>query len=445
MDNLFTTEKVYTVLELNDTVKGLIRSEFPNFIWVCGEIQDLRERAHINLNLVQKHPELDQMVAQVKAVIFANVKPRIIKRIKEADSGLELKKDIEVKLLCRVDLYSKTGQFSLTVFDIDPVYTLGKIAQNRIKIIEDLRKRGLLDKNKLKELPTVPLKLGLITAYGSDAYHDFINELNISGYGFKVTVCDCYVQGRFVERDVVRALKHFDKQDRDKFDAIVIIRGGGSTADLSFFDNKKIAEAIARSEFPVLTALGHHINITVADMAAHTFVKTPTAAAKLLVEKTGEFLSDLDYLWERISVKTENILSENKRGLENLAVGMHNFITKYFQAHKEELQSIKHHIWHFIKVFLSKQEADIGKSLEILKFHSQRVLNHSRKYIEYVEGKADLLDPKKVLARGYSITLKGTRAVKSVKDVWEGDQIKTVFYDGDVSSEVKSKREDKEK
>jgi exodeoxyribonuclease VII large subunit len=170
------TERVYSILELNTTVRELIRIEFPDYIWVCGEIQDLRQREHINFNLVQKHSHADEIIAQVSAVIFANITSHIFEKIKESGALFTLKDDIEVKLLCKVDLYAKAGKFSLTVIDIDPVYTLGKVAQAREKIIEDLRQRGLLEKNKLLSFPELPLKIGLITSSDSAAYHDFINE-----------------------------------------------------------------------------------------------------------------------------------------------------------------------------------------------------------------------------------------------------------------------------
>lgn len=406
--------KIYTVLELNDSVKGIIREAFPDYIWVCGEIQDLRERSHINFNLVQKHEHKEEIAAQVKAVIFANVRPFIIKRIKQADATFQLNNDIEVKLLCKVDLYSKTGQFSLTVFDIDAVYTLGKIAQTRLKVIEDLRKRGLLDKNKEKEMPLLPLQVGLITAYESAAYHDFINELKISNYGFKVTVIDSYMQGQYVESNVIAALNYFNKYNAQELDVVVITRGGGSTADLSFFDNKKIAETIAAMEFPVIAALGHQINVTITDMVAHTSVKTPTAAAKFLADKIGRFNNDL----------------------ETMAVKFEANIIKYFREHKDDLLSKRHNIRRLSEVLLARKKAEVKEQFTGLKTLRQKLLKDYRNRLSHIEEKIRLLNPRNVLKRGYSLTYKDNRVLKRIGSIQAKEIIETVLYDGRIVSEV---------
>ncbi|UCG35259.1 MAG: exodeoxyribonuclease VII large subunit, partial [Candidatus Omnitrophota bacterium] len=235
LNNLSKTEKVYSVLELNTVVRDLIRAEFPDYIWVCGEIQGLRperDKKHTYFELVQKHSEADEIIAKVRIALFSNRKPVIFERIQKTEMPFELKNDIEVKLLCEVSLHPPTGQYSLIAIDIDPIYTLGKVAQNRQRIIEELKKRGLLEKNKLCSIPTLPLKVGLITAFDSAAYHDFVNELSSSGYGFKVRAFNCHMQGKNVEKDVLRALGYFNSLSLDKLDVIVITRGGGSTADL---------------------------------------------------------------------------------------------------------------------------------------------------------------------------------------------------------------------
>lgn len=437
MDSFLKTEKVYTIFDLNDRVRTLIRDEFSGLVWVCGEIQDLRERAHINLNLVQKDSTSEQIVAQVKAVIFENMKHRIFERIREGKWEFGLKKDIEVKLLCKVDLYVKTGQFSLTVFDLDPIYTLGKIAQSRQKIIEELKLAGVFEKNKTLDIPVVPLKIGLITADHSAAYHDFINELKISGYGFKVFIRDCYMQGAHVEKDVVKGLDYFNCFSQEELDAVVITRGGGSTADLSFFDNKKIAQTVSRLKFPVITALGHQINITIADMAAHTSVKTPTAAAQFLTEKVRIFIDNLGFLQERILKTTETFLSRGHQDLEKNAVKMESMVTRYFSRQKELLLESQHHVRRFMEVRLMKERECAERYYGDLNRCLRNLFDHSKEALKYRENKISLLNPRNVLKRGYSLTMKNKKTVKSVNDLEKADLMETVFYDGNVLSEVK--------
>lgn len=438
------TEKVYSVLELNNTVKKLIRMDFPDYVWVCGEIQDLRDRGTINLNLVQKHPEANEIMAQVSAVIFENVKPQITKRIKEANGAFELKKDIEVKLLCKVDLYVKTGKFSLTVFDIDTVYTLGKMAQSRQKIIEELKAKGLLERNKLIEMPKIPLKIALITAPDSAAYHDVLDEFKKSKYGFRVYVYECYMQGKLVESDVTSALNFFNNLSSDELDVIIIARGGGSTADLSWFDNKKIAETVAMLKFPLISAIGHEINTSITDMVAHTFVKTPTKGAQFIVDRVREFIDSLTNIEDRIVSGVENFLGDSKKELGLVTAKCESSSMRYFQLHKEELASKKVNIFNFAKKLLSVRFQELLGNSDIFKLKLNTLFSGSRETIEHIESKVRLLDPKNVLKRGYSITLKDSKPIKSIDDINENDIIKTVLYDGSVSSKVEKKSKEDE-
>jgi exodeoxyribonuclease VII large subunit len=438
------TEKVYTVLELNTAVKKLIRLEFPDYIWVCAEIQDLRDRGPINLNLVQKHPQADEIVAQVNAVIFENVKPQIFKRIKEANGAFELKKDIEVKLLCKVDLYAKTGKFSLTVFDLDPVYTLGKMAQSRQKIIEELKAKGLLEKNKLLAMPQLPLKVGLITSSGSAAYHDVLDEFKKSGFGFEIFLYDCYMQGKLVEEDVLSAINFFNRLSHDELDVVMIARGGGSTADLSWFDNKKIAAAAAELKFPLISAIGHEINTSITDMVAHTFVKTPTKGAQFIVGRVNEFINVLNEFEQKISAEVEDFVENRKNQLSLLTAKIDSTSSRYFQLHKEELSSSRSDIVNFAKRFLSLRKLELSTSHGILKLKLDAFLSGCRDDIKHKESKVRLLDPKNVLKRGYSITYKATRAIKSIDDVSENDIIKSILFDGMLLSQVKDKGKNNE-
>lgn len=431
------TEKVYSILELNNTVKKLIRMEFPEYVWVCGEIQDLRDRGTMNLNLVQKHPEANEIMAQANAVIFENIKPQIIKRIKETNGAFELKKDIEVKLLCKVDLYVKTGKFSLTVFDIDTVYTLGKMAQSRQKIIEELKSKGLLERNKLTIIPSIPLRVGLITAPGSAAYHDVLDEFKKSKYGFKILLYECYMQGKFVERDVVSALKFFDNLSFDELDVIMIARGGGSTADLSWFDNKKIAETVAMMKFPLISAIGHEINTSITDMVAHTFVKTPTKGAQFIVERVKDFIESLSKLEEKIIKNTEDLLQDNRKQLEVAAVKIDSAVPRYFQLHKEELLSKRITVLNSAKRTFEFKRQELTTGSEMLKVYLKKLFKNISDEITHKASKIKLLDPKNILKRGYSITLKGVKPVKSIDEVKENDIIKTILYKGNIESEIR--------
>lgn len=442
MDSQFISQKVYSVLELNTAVRSVIKREFPEQIWVCGEIQGLRperSKKHTYFELVQKGSEDQAIVAKVKVALFAGRRPLIERRIQETKGAFELKNDIEVKFLCEVSLHAPTGQYSLIIVDIDTVYTLGKVAQNRLKIIEDLKKAGLLDKNKLKTLPDVSLNVGLITAYDSAAYHDFTNELKLSGYGFKVLAVNCHMQGKLVEPDLLKALSFFNRLGPKEIDLVVITRGGGSIADLSYFDNRPIAEAIANSHFPIISAIGHQINVTITDMAAHSFCKTPTKAAQFLIEPVAQFMQSIDLFGERIVVQAEDLMKSYQDRLHNLSMAIDSVVSRYFRVQREDILEKTHSIAATLRVSLAGQRGVLKNITAGLKSSLPKLFRDFSSRLKYLEDKVKILDPRQTLKRGYSLAYKNGRIFKSIKEVEIGDKVTTVVYDGRIDSEVKTK------
>ncbi|MCF7907850.1 MAG: exodeoxyribonuclease VII large subunit [Candidatus Omnitrophica bacterium] len=447
MDSLFNIPKVYTVLELNNTVRSAIKDKFPEQVWVCGEIQGLRPdrgKRHTYFELVQKGSEVEGIVAKVKVALFAGRKPVIDRRIQETKGAFELKNDIEVKFLCEVSLHAPTGQYSIVIVDIDTVYTLGKVAQNRLKIIEELKQKGAFEKNKLHQLPLLPLKVGLITAYDSAAYHDFTNELSLSGFAFKVLAINCHMQGALVEADLLKGLDFFNKLSPSELDVVIVTRGGGSVADLSYFDNKKIAEAIADLNFPVISAIGHQINTTITDMVAHTFCKTPTKAAQVLVEKMQELSQKLDNLEKDILTKGESLVESAKSQLQNVAISIDSIVSRYFVVHREDILEKMHSIAAILRVSLAQQNEFLKSTVLTLKTALPNVFRSLFEQLSHLEEKVSILDPKQVLRRGYSLTYKNGQIFKSIKDVEVGDRVTTVLYDGKIDSEVKKKEKTNE-
>ncbi|MBN2483610.1 MAG: exodeoxyribonuclease VII large subunit [Candidatus Omnitrophica bacterium] len=428
--------KIFTIHELNSLVRGLIHTAFPENVWVTGEIQGLRERNGIvNFDLVQKDPEKDSTVAKAGAVIFENFNVRVTKRLREIDPSLALKNDVEVKILCKVDFYPKNGQFSLRVVDIDPSFTLGVIAANRQKLINDLKKRGLLEKNKALEFPRVPLRIGLITSGDSAAYHDFLNELTLSAYGFRVMFCDSYMQGRSVRKDVVCALRYFRKIS-SSLDAVVITRGGGSTADLAWFDDKKIAEFIADFPIPVLAGLGHQINVTVTDLVAHTSVKTPTKAAQFLIEQVTRFLEAIDRYETGIKEWTYEYITEKKNILHHQAVQYESLVLRYFRDIQMRLTEISSGIASYTRHAFRSGLRELEQRMNLLKIASHNTFAGVRQRLKNTEEKISLLDPKAILKRGYSVTTFNGKALKDSSQVKQGDVLHTHLYRGEVKSTV---------
>ncbi len=204
------SDEFLTVSELNHFIRDVLNSGFPKSLWVCGEIQGYdrgKDKKHVFFELCEKDPVTREITARIGLVIFAQARPKIDAILKKAENAFELKDDIEVKFLCKVDFYPGHGQVRLIVESIDPVHTLGKIAQDRQRLIALLKQKGILDKNKQLPLPEVILNIGLITSYDSAAYHDFISELKRSGYAFKVFLVNSIMQGKNTESSIIKALK----------------------------------------------------------------------------------------------------------------------------------------------------------------------------------------------------------------------------------------------
>jgi len=409
-------DEFLTVSELNHFIRDVLNSGFPKGLWVCGEIQGFergKDKKHVFFELCEKDPVTRGIIARIGLVIFAQTRPSIDVILKKAENAFELKDDIEVKFLCRVDFYLGSGQVRLIVESIDPVHTLGKIAQDRQRLISLLKQKGILDKNKQLPLPDVILKVGLITSYGSAAYHDFISELKRSGYSFKIFFINSVMQGKNTENSVARALKILE--DKGEVDVIVITRGGGSIAELSCFDSEKIAMAIAQLRIPVLSGIGHEINTTVTDLTAHTFAKTPTAIAKFLVERIKEFVESVDKLAFLLQTRTLGLLkshhqrlARNIEGLKRTSVALLENSSKLLGTTQERLKKI---------IYLR--------------------LQNSRTKINQYQKLTQMASPMSTLKRGFSITRSQEgRLIRSVKDTKGIKDITTQLVDGIINSTI---------
>jgi len=433
------SDEFLTVSELNNFIRDVLKSGFPRAVWVCGEIQGYdrgKDKKHVFFELCEKDSETRDIIARIGLVIFAQVRPHIDAILKQAENAFALKDDIEVKFLCKVDFYPGHGQVRLIVESIDPVYTLGKIAQDRQRLIALLKGKGILDKNKGLELPMVLLNIGLITSYDSAAYHDLLSELKNSGYAFRVFMLNSVMQGKNTEGSVIQALSRL--QGMDEIDVIVITRGGGSIAELSCFDSEKIATAIAQSRLPVLSAIGHEINTTVTDLAAHTFVKTPTAIARFLVERLEEFLRRMDERQTRIMEGARGVLAGRHHHLKEASMVLHSQTQGLIKSHHQKLAGMKEGLKRLQASLLKESRRTLSEQHNHLKKIIYLHLQNSRTKMNQFQKMAELADPQNTLKRGFSITRsREGRLIRSVKDVQGVKALCTQLVDGLIQSDVK--------
>ena len=309
--------------------------------------------------------------------------------------------------------------YSLTVLDIDPAYTLGDMARHRREILLQLEEEGVLTLNKELEMPQLPQRIAVISSATAAGYGDFCHQLqhNPGGFFFYTELFPALMQGNQVEESVLAALDRVNARI-DDFDVVVIIRGGGATSDLSGFDTYLLAAACAQFPLPIITGIGHERDDTVLDSVAHTRVKTPTAAAELLIHRVAEVADRLEDLSVRIRQGAYMLLERERRRLDTLQARIPNLVQWKLTETRFALLTARKDLSQATMALLSRQR----HRLELLQ---QRIVDAS---------------PDKLLSRGYSITLKDGKAVTDASSLKSGDRLVTRFSKGEAQSVVEQSR-----
>ena len=412
MESNDNQQKTYTILELNSEIEQILEGSFSELIWVRGEVTGFDKQKgsrNIFFQLQEKDPDKDQIISKISASIFNSDIQTILQKFSRI-SNSELRDGLEIRALCRIDVYPPWGEYKVVIKDIDPEFTLGKLAQTRAMIIKDLEKRGLLDKNKKLVLPLVPQYIGLITQKGREGYTDFISELKKSKLYFKIRFYNASVQGEKVEPEVCEALDYFNQQRN--IDAVVIVRGGGSKTDLSWFDNKKIAEKIAFLQIPVITGIGHKTDFTITDMVAFSYQQTPSIAATFFVERINDFLDKIDALSVEIAHNSQNLAKLELQNLIEMKRQINRESTLFLERDKEELKENRKNLLFYCKEFFKNIR-------ETVKQYSLRV---------------DSLDPINIIRLGFSVSKVSGKTIKSIKEVKVGQNMITTVSDGEIKS-----------
>ena len=404
-----------TLLELNGRVKSTLQFEMPDAYWVQAEISSISPsgQGHCYLELVQKDATGRNFLAKAKANIWRGTWLKL-KPYFEAQTGETLKVGMKVLLQVTVTFHEVYG-YSLVVQDIDPTYTMGDMARRRKEILEQLEKDGVIGLNRELEIPALPQRIAVISSATAAGWGDFRDQLanNIYGFRFYVKLFPAAMQGDDVERSVISALNAVALR-RDDFDVVIIIRGGGAVSELSCFDSYNLAFNIANFPLPVITGIGHERDDTVADVVAHTKVKTPTAAAEFIINRVFDTASEL----------------------ENLTRRMSDAITEKMNAEKVRIERMSQKLPSLFAVLKTRQE-QVLETLWIRSVNGVRnMLTAQAHKLEIVDKTLAAADPQVILKRGYSLTRLNGHAVKCVSDLKKGDRLTTVFADGSVESEI---------
>jgi exodeoxyribonuclease VII large subunit len=406
--------EAYTLKKVNEYIKQVIALNFEESIWIEAEISQIKEvRGQIYIEFIEKHEQNNNIIAKAQGVIWYKSFMFIKTKLKELTESI-LQEGQQIRFKAKVEFHEIYG-LKFSVEDLDPSYTIGKAELNRQKIIAKLKQENLLYKNKETSLPLIIKNIAIISSHKAAGLQDFFSHLNNNPYGyfFNTVFFDSSMQGYNVERDITKNLDII-KDNINPYDCVVIIRGGGSKMDLSYFDNYNISAKIAKFPIPVFTGIGHDIDQNVIELVAHTPLKTPTAVADFIVEYNLRFEMEINELEQKIKGKASSIIHESNIKLEIISGNIKSLALSKVSGNLYLLDSIFNSIKNQASKFL--------------------LMENSR--IRELSGFIDLSNPENLLKKGYSITTKNGKIIKSIKNIVTNDIVKTVLQDGEFDSTV---------
>jgi exodeoxyribonuclease VII large subunit len=452
------TEKI-SLVELQLIIRDSIYMALPETYWVMAEISEIKENnsGHCYLELIEKNPDEKNVRARVKAIIWST-RFSFLKAFFENTTGENLREGLKILVKAKVEYHELYG-LSLIISDIDPAFTMGEMAMRRLLIIKKLEQEGVFSMNKELTFPTVPQKIAVISSKNAAGYLDFINQLkeNSFGYVFYTALFETSMQGTETEQSVINALDRI-ALNAELFDLVVIIRGGGSQSDLSWFDSYNIAYHITQFPLPVLTGIGHEKDLSVTDLVANRSLKTPTAVAGFLIEKVAASETNLFDLSAAIAEAARIIIEKNKNRIDTAGIRLHPLTRLMLSDAKDKLSGQIIEIISVGKKLIFKaglipagQDSKLSSAVKnlfqtkrvMLRNNNQNLTTGTLNYLNTImtrfkglESTLHHLNPENVLLRGYSITSLNGRILKSCNKLKRDDIIDTQLHDGSFQSRV---------
>jgi len=410
------SQQAYTLRQLNLMVRDAIEAELSDEYWVQAELAECREnRGHCYMELIEKDEQSNTPIARASAKCWKTTW-NVVRPHFERTTGQPLHAGMKVLLRVYPQFHEAYG-FSWIVTDIDPTYTIGDLARRRQEIIVKLKQEGVFDLQRELCLPLFCQRIAVISSETAAGYGDFCRQLEENDYGFRfsVTLFPAIMQGEQVEQSIIFALNQIYSassnlpplgetfgasgpppnggDEKGAFDCVVIIRGGGATTDLSGFDTLALAENVAQFPIPVITGIGHDRDESILDMVAHQRVKTPTAAAALLIDNLKRVADRIADARQRIPTLAIHVITDHLHRLELLQNRLPVAIERRLTVQRHRLENL---------------------SIQLQGY-----------------------DPQRLLSRGYSITLYNGRTVRDASQLKPGDEIETRVEKGSFKSIIK--------
>ena len=443
-------DNIYSVSQLNQSVRLMLENQL-GAVWLTGEISNFSQpvSGHWYLSLKDEN-------AQVRCAMF---------RMKNLRVSFRPTNGMQVLVRANVSLYEPRGDYQLI---IESMHLAGEglLMQQFEALKLKLAAEGLFAQHLKKNLPHFSKAVGIITSKTGAALQDILHILQRRDPSLKIIIYPTAVQGKDAATDIAQMIELANQ--RQEVDVLIVGRGGGSLEDLWCFNEEMVARAIFHSHLPVISAVGHETDVTIADFVADVRAPTPSAAAELVSRNQTELLQQLQYRRQRLEIALDRLFAEKQQKLKHLSLRLHNqhpqtqlrIQQQLITQLSHRLQQSLHHRWQkkaenltalSIRLYknplplrLQQYEQQLAQLKVRLNSHMNLTLSLQQKQLAHLCGKLDSLSPLKVLARGYSITQNQQNlTIRSLKDVNVGEHIKTRLTDGNIISQV-IRREEKE-
>lgn len=431
-----------TLQEFNNRIKRLLADPSVMNCWVVAETTDVRINQHCYLQLLEKNPKTGATVAKIKAIIWGNQFRFLNAQFKQV-TGHDIGNDMKIMVCLSVN-YSPQYGLTVVINDINPEFTLGDMERQRQEILNRLTQEGIIGQNKTVPVPPVLQRIAIVSAAGAAGYGDFMKQLTDNKYGVCFYPClfQATMQGVKTVPTVLAALDKVE-QNQHLFDCVVIIRGGGGTEELNSFDNYDLARRVATFPLPVIVGIGHERDITVLDYVAGIRVKTPTAAAEHIILQAANALAHIGDLSNQVVSIARDYIARAKEQLSYYAGNLPIMAQRIIDTNTLRLQNFIQNIPLHVQRRIEGENAQLARQKDAIKNAVAQVKMKETMRLEALGDKIELLSPRKVMARGYTLTTCEGKIMTDAAQLEAGKLVTIHFRDGKVVAGTQSVIKDK--
>lgn len=424
-----------TLLELQSLIKRELERALPLTYWVAAEVSELKVNysGHCYMQLVEKGGKKELAQAQASAVAWRSSWGAISSYFRTA-TGSDIAPGM--KLLLRVAVgYHELYGLSLVISDIDPAYTLGDVEAQRQRTIQQLQDEGVFGMNRELPMPAFVQRVAVVSSRNAAGYQDFMHEIEASAYRFEVTLFDAFMQGEAAVDSIIAALDAV-ADDPERFDAVVVIRGGGSQSDLACFNNYRLCAHLAQFPLPVITGIGHDKDRSVADMVAAVELKTPTAVAAYLVELMAVEEEYLAAMHDRIVQYASGRVEAEKQVVVRFSVDLLRVTAWMTRSMERRLDGLGAEVVHRQQAVLVRRRGRLEGLQTLLRERSGRAAEVQAGRLKLLASRLDGHDPQRIIALGFALVRAGGRTLKNSRDVEPGQRLEITLASGMIVANV---------